>query len=171
MGFSLGISKEDAKKALGTDFTPLAAGTYGSVIVEAVVKDSKKGNKMYELNHRIVGGPEGVGRKIKSWHVLVGDGSFSTHNLLKALGEPYIGKDTTDEEIENFEFPDGDELVGRELNIKIKQEAFQGLDDDDKPITRYRNNVGGTFPPDEAKWSDPDEGGEGGSSAPTGNLL
>lgn len=169
MGFSLGISKEDAAKAIGQDFTPLAAGVYGSRIIEAEVKDSKKGNKMYVLKHLITGGPEGIGRKITSYHVIVGDGSFSTHALLKALGLPYINKDTTPEELESFEFPDAEELIGEELNIKIKQEPFKTLNDDGEEETTFRNNVSGTHAPDEAKWTDPAD--DEGSSTPSGNLL
>lgn len=168
MGFKLDINKEDIKNAVGGNFEPIPAGVYGGTIVEAVVKDSKNsGNPMYALNIRVSEGATGIGRKIRSYHVIQGKGAFSSTALLKALDLPYIRKDMTEEELADFEFPDGDELIGRELNIKVGIDSYPGMNEETgEEETRYRNQILGTFPYNPDKFTeleDDDEGSDSGS--------
>lgn len=171
MGFKLNITKKDIENAVGGNFDPVPAGVYGGTIVEAVIKDSKSsGNPMYALNIRISEGATGIGRKIRSWHVIQGPGAFSSTNLLKALDLPYIRKDMTEQELEEFEFPDADDLIGRELNIKVGVDSYKGLNQETgEEETRYRNNIAGTFPYDPDKFSELDE--DEGGAADSGSLL
>lgn len=168
MGFKLNITPEDIKNATGNTFEPIPEGIYGATIVEAVVKDSKAGNPMYALNLRISEGATGIGRKIRSWHVIQGPGSFSSAALLKALDLPYLKKGMTEEEIADFEFPDADDLIGRELNVKIKVESYEGLDEDTgEAETRYRNNVAGTYKYDPDRHTELEED----DASDSGSLL
>lgn len=157
MAFKLDITAKDIEESVGKTFEPLSPGVYGAIIVESVVKNSKKGNLMYANNYRITGGPEGIDRKIRGWHVIQGPGAFSSASLLKALGLPYIKKGMTEQELADFEFPDGDELIGQELNLKIKNEPYKGMDDNGDEITKYQDSIGGTFPYDEDKHTEPEE--------------
>lgn len=75
----------------------------------------------------------------------------------------------TKEELEDFEFPDADELIGRELNIKVKVEPYKGMDEETgEEVTRYRNNVAGTYAYDEDRHTELSEDDEEASS---GTLL
>jgi hypothetical protein len=142
MGFKLNLTNDEIKAAQNTGFAALAAGTYGAIIYEVKEKQSKAGNDMYEIDFKITEGQEGVGRKQRSWFVVSGKALFSVVGLLKALDLPYPGKDTEPGE---FEFPDGEDFLGREVNIKLAQESYQGVDDDGKQATMYRNNVKGVY--------------------------
>lgn len=147
MGFKLNLTGEEIKAAQGGAFPPLAEGTYGAVIFEAVQKKSKAGNEMYELNYKITEGVEGIGRKLKSWYVLSGKGAFKLVELGKATGLPYPTKTTPAGE---FEFPDADEFLGIEVNIELIQEGYESVEDVEDPdtgeiteeeVTKYRNTV------------------------------
>ena len=168
MGFKLTVTKKDIDNAVGGNFEPIPAGVYGSRITNAIVKDSSKGNPMYMVDHLIIEGATGIGRKLKSWHVIQGPGSFGSTNLLKALDFPVLRKGMTDEEIEDYEFPDPDELIGLELNIKLEVESYPGMDEETgEEVTRYRNNVKGTFKYDEDRHTELEEDDDSAS----GSLL
>lgn len=168
MAFTLALTADEIKKAQGGSFEPLPKGTYGASIYESVVKPSKKGNLMYANVYKITAGPTGIGRKIRGWHVIQGDGSFSSTNLLKALELPYPSKDTP---AGDFEFPDGDEIVGLELNLKLDTEPYETINSDTgEEETRYNNVIKGTFIYDEDRHDDEvDEDSTG--EAATGSFL
>lgn len=169
MGFKLTVSKKDIENAVGGNFEPIPAGIYGATIIEAEVKDSRAGNPMYALQHRISAGATGIGRKIRSWHVIQGPGAFSSTQLLKALGLPYLRKDMTEQELEDFEFPDADDLIGEEINVKVTVESFKGLNEETgEEETRYRNNIGGTYAYDEDRHTELEDDEE---SSDSGSLL
>lgn len=150
MGFKLSLDKSEIKKALGGGLEPLPEGTYGAVIFEAVETTSKNGNDMYRINFRITEGPEGVGRKIFGYFTVTGKALFSVVGLLKATGFPYPDKDTPAGE---FEFPDAEDFVGKEVNIKITQTPYTSEDDDGNIVTAYRNNVSRVYSYDADKIS------------------
>lgn len=165
MGFTLNLTKENIEQAKGNSFEPLPKGTYGARIYEAKVKSSKNsGNPMYEINYKV--NYNGSERKIRGWHVIQGPGSFSSRNLLKALGLP------VPEGEGEFEFPDADELIGEELNLKLDVRSYETLAGVRvEEVTRYQNNVAGTFPYDEDRHTvEGDDDGYGGA-APGGKLL
>lgn len=169
MGFKLTVSKTDIENALGGNFEPIPAGVYGSTITEAVVKDSKAGNPMYVVKHLITGGATGIGRKITSYHVIQGKGAFSSTQLLKALELPYIRKDMTEAELEDYEYPDPEDLIGNDLNVKIVTEPYTGMDPETgEPETRYRNNIAGTYVHDEDRFTELEDEDDSSSS---GGLL
>lgn len=158
MGFNLNISKKDIENAVGGNFDPIPKGVYGATIIEAEVKDSRAGNPMYALNLRIKGGATGIGRKVRSWHVIQGPGAFSSTQLLKALELPYIKKDMSEEELAEFEFPDADELIGRDINVKVDIDTYKGMNDETgEEETRYRNNIGGTYVYDEDRFTEAED--------------
>lgn len=135
MPISINLTNDEIKKAQ-SGFTPLAEGTYGAIIYGAKVDTSKNsGNQMYVVDYKITEGPEGVGRKIKAWYTLAPHALFGVIGLLKALGLEYP------KEAGEFEFPDADEFVGEEVNIKIVQEPSQGVNDEGDEVTILRNNV------------------------------
>ena len=165
MGFTLTLTKENIEQAKGGSFEPLPKGTYGATIFEAKTGPSKSsGNPMYTITYNVQV-PGGKSRKIKGWHIIQGPGSFSTKNLLKALGRP-----TPDGEGE-FEFPDADELIGEELNVKIGIDPYDTINPDTgEEETRYNNTIDGTFPYDEDRHSTFEDDEEG-AAAPGGKLL
>ncbi len=164
MGFTLKLTKENIEQAKGQSFEPIPKGVYGATIYEAKVGPSKSsGNPMYTVTYKV--DFNGKPRKVKSWHVIQGPGSFSSANLLKALGLPFPDKDTKEGD---FEFPDADELIGEELNVKVDVEPYDSLDEDTgEEVTRYNNVIRGTFAYDESKHSEFDEE----ASGPAGKLL
>lgn len=153
MGFKLNLTNDEIKKAQGS-FEPLAAGVYGAVIFEAEEKVSRAGNDMYRINYKITEGPEGVGRKIYGYYTVAGNALFAVNGLLKATGHPYPDKDTP---AGDFDFPDAEEFLGQEVNIKITREPYVSEDDTGKEITAYRNNVAKVFAYDADKISTSDE--------------
>ena len=159
MGFKLNLTGEDIASAQGT-FTPLPAATYGAVIYENTQKKSKgSGNEMFETNYKIVEGPAGLNRKIKSWSVLTGKGSFKLVELNKALGGakagfPYPDKNTKPGE---FEFTDADEYLGKKVNLQITVEDYNSVDDDGNDVTKQQNRVAKVLPYDEDKITTKDE--------------
>lgn len=167
MGLNLGITKADINDSVGGNFEPVPEGIYGGMIIEAEIKDSKtSGNPMYAINTRISEGATGIGRKIRSWHVIKGKGAFSSTALLKATGFPYITKTMSDEELAEFEFPLADELIGKEINIKVAVEPYPSLNEETgEEETRYRNNIAGTFAydPDRHTEIEEEESASGGS--------
>lgn len=165
MGFKLNLTSDEIKKAQGGAFPPLPAGTYGAIVFDVTEKTSKAGNDMYEIDFKITEGPEGIGRKQRGWFVVSGKALFSVVGLLKALDLPYPSKDTPAGE---FEFPDGDEFLSREVNLKITQEAYETEDEDGKVVTAYRNNISRVFAYDPDKITEAD--GDGGTPA-AGNFL
>lgn len=165
MGFKLNLTQDEIKNAQGGGFKPLPAGTYGAIVYDVTEKQSKAGNDMYEIDFKITEGPEGIGRKQRGWFVVSGKALFSVVGLLKALGFDYPTKDTPAGE---FEFPDGDEFLGKELNLKIDQEPYETEDEDGKVVTAYRNNIKRTFPYDPDKITEAEDD----DSAPAaGNFL
>lgn len=148
MGIKLNLTQDEIKAAQSTIPKPLAEGTYGALIFTAEVKESKAKNPMYVIDFKITDGPEGINRKIKSWFVIMPTALFSVNRLLKALGLPYPDKDTAEGE---FEFPDPDGFVGEKVNLKIVQEPYQTVNEDDEEITAYRNTVKAVYAYDEDK--------------------
>lgn len=165
MGFKLNLTAAEIKTAQGGSFPPLPEGTYGAVIYEVVEKQSKAGNDMYQIDFKITEGPEGIGRKQRGWFVVSGKALFSVVGLLKALGLPYPTKDTPAGE---FEFPDGDEFLGREVNIKLSQEGYETEDASGNVVTQFRNNVKSVFAYDPDKI---DEAADEDSAPSAGNFL
>lgn len=165
MGFKLNLTADEIKNAQGGNFKPLPAGTYGAVVYDVTEKQSKAGNDMYEIDFKITEGPEGIGRKQRGWFVVSGKALFAVVGLLKALDFPYPDKTT---EPGTFEFPDGDEFLGREVNIKIDQEAYETEDEDGNVVTAYRNNLKRVFAydPDKITEADDDE-----DAPAAGNFL
>jgi len=147
MGFKLNLTNDEIRSAQG-NFEPVPAGTYGAKIFEAVQKKSKAGNEMYELNFKIVQGPAGINRKLKSWFVLSGKGLFKLVELNKATDFPYPDKNTPAGE---FEFPDADEYLGKDVNLVIGVEDYNSVDDDGNDVVRQRNVVKNVRPYDEDK--------------------
>jgi hypothetical protein len=137
MGFKLNLTNDEIKNAQG-NFEPVPAGTYGAQIFESVQKKSKAGNQMFEINYKLTEGPAGKGRKIKSWYVLSGKGLFKLVELNKATDFPYPDKNTPAGE---FEFPDADEYLGKEVNLVLDVEDYASVDDDGNDTTRQRNVV------------------------------
>lgn len=165
MGFKLNLTSDEIKNAQGGGFKPLPEGTYGAIVFDVTEKQSRAGNDMYEIDFKITEGPEGIGRKIRGWFVVSGKALFSVVGLLKALDFPYPTKDTP---AGTFEFPDGDEFLGKELNLKIKQEAYETEGDDGEVVTAYRNNVNRVFAYDPDKIS---EAAEDLGAPSAGNFL
>lgn len=155
MGFKLNLTNDEIKQAQG-GFPTLPAGTYGAVIFENVQKKSKAGNEMFEVNYKITEGPAGVGRKIKSWYVLSGKGLFKLVELNKATDFPVPSKGG------EFELPDADEYLGKQVNIVLDVEEYASVDDDNNDVTRTRNVVKTVKPYDEdAITTEVDEEDEG----------
>lgn len=161
MGFKLNLTNEEIKKA-ESGFTVLPAGIYGATVYDAKEGTSKAGNDMYILDFKITDGPEGVGRKIRSWFTVAPQALFSLIALHKALGFPYPNKDTEEGE---FEFPDADEYLGKEVNIQITQEPYQTVDDEGEEITAFRNNVKKVFKADPDKVSSAEDVEEAAASS------
>lgn len=138
MGFKLNLTNEEIKKAQSNVIPPLAEGIYSATVYDAKEAVSKAGNDMYVLDFKITDGPEGIGRKVRSWFTIKADALFSLIALHKALDFPYPNKETPAGE---FEFPDADEYLGKEVNLQIVQEPYASVDDDDNEVTLFRNNV------------------------------
>lgn len=154
MPISINLTNDEIKKAQG-GFEPLPEGTYGAVIYAAKYGPSKSsGNPMYTIDYKITEGPEGKGRKLKGWYSLAPHALFSVIGLLKATGHPYPTKDTPAGE---FEFPDADEFVSEEVNLKIVQEPYETVDDEGKDVTQQRNVVKNVYPYDADKISSADD--------------
>ena len=156
MAFKLNLTAEDIKKAQGGTFEPLPAGTYGAIVFDVKEKKSKAGNDMYEIDFKITEGPAGIGRKQRGWFVISPNALFSYVGLAKATGKPYPEKGSPAGE---FEFPDGDEFLGDEVNIRIKSEPYDSVDDDGTPVTKFRNSIDRVFPydPDKITEAEDDE--------------
>src|SRR5690606_15474307 len=103
---------------------------------------SKAGKPMYEIDFKITEGPAGIGRKQRGWFSLAPNALFSTIDLLKALDLPYPKKDTPAGE---FEFPDAEDLVNEQVNIKLVKEPYLTLGEDEDgnevEVTAFRNGV------------------------------
>lgn len=140
MGFKLNLTNDEIKQAQGGGFATLPAGTYGALVFENVQKKSKAGNEMFEVNFKITEGPAGVNRKIKSWFVLSGKGLFKIVELHKALGGADEGFPIPDKSGE-YEFPEADEYLGKQVNIVLDVEEYASVDDDGNDVTRTRNTV------------------------------
>lgn len=164
MGFKLNLTEAEIKTAQGGGFPPLPAGTYGAIIFDVTEKQSKAGNDMYEIDFKITEGPDGINRKQRGWFVVSGKALFAVIGLLKALDLPYPQKGDAGE----FEFPDGDEFLGKEVNIKITQEAYETEDDEGEVVTAYRNNISRVFAydPDKITQAEDEDDAVGG-----GNFL
>lgn len=137
MGIKLNLTTDEIKGAQG-EFTVLPEGIYGAFVYEAKFKKSRAGNDMYELNFKITEGPAGIGRKIMGWFTLTPKALFKVVELNKAVGFPYPNKSTPAGE---FEFNDADDYLQEKVNLQIIQEPYEGVDDDDEPVTLYRNNI------------------------------
>ena len=82
---------------------------------------------------------------------------------------PYLKKGMTEEEIEAFEFPDAEDLIGREVNIKVGVDSYKGMDEETgDEETRYRNNIQGIFAYDPDRFTELEEDDDAPSS---GGLL
>ena len=164
MGFKLNLTNDEIKNAQGGGFKPLPEGVYGAIIFEAEEKVSANGNDMYRINFKITEGAEGIGRKQYGYFTVTGKALFSVVGLLKATGFPYPTKDTPAGE---FEFPDAEEFLGKEVNIKIGQDPYTTEDDEGNTVTAYRNNIKNVYAYDPDKISLPDEDDD----IPAGQFL
>jgi len=153
MAFKLNLTEAEIKDAQSSTIKPVAEGIYGAVVYEAKEARSKQGNDMYVLDYKILSGPEKVGpkRTFRAWYVVKSNALFSLIALLKALDMPYPKKDTPAGE---FEFPEASDFIGEKVNLKIVQEPYESVDDDDNPVTLMRNNVKTVFAYDEDKIDD-----------------
>lgn len=140
MGFKLNLTNDEIKQAQGGGFPTLPAGTYGALIFENVQKKSKAGNQMFEVNFKITEGPAGINRKIKSWFVLSGKGLFKIVELHKALGAEDGGFPIPNKSGE-YEFPEADDYLGKQVNIVLDVEPWETVDEDGNDATRTRNTV------------------------------
>jgi len=171
MGHKLNLTNDEIKQAQG-GFAALPAGTYGAVIFANNFKTSKNsGNPMFEIDFKITGGQAGIGRKIRGWFVLTPKALFKVVELHKALGGadegfPYPDKNTPAGE---FEFPDENEYLGKEVNIVIDVEEYPTDEDDEngEPVKATRNTFKYVRAYDEEKWTE--EGDE--DEAATGGLF
>lgn len=161
MGVTLNLTADEIKDAQSSGFKPIPEGIYAATIYDAKLGKSKAGNDMYVLDFKITDGPEvRKNYKIRSWFVIKANALFSLIALNKAVGFAYPTKETPAGE---FEFPDADEYIGLEVNLKIVQEPYETVDDDDNDITAFRNNVKTVLPFDPAK-VDSADGAEGADS-------
>lgn len=164
MGITLNLTADEIKDAQGTSFKPIPEGIYSATIYDAKLAKSKSGNMMYVIDFKITAGPEvRKNYKQRGWFVLKANALFSLIALNKAVGFPYPTKDTPAGE---FEFPDADEYIGLEVNLKIVQEPYESVDDDDNDVTLFRNNIKTVLPYDESKVD-----GEAEESADSGLFL
>lgn len=138
MGIKLNLTNDEIKAAQSTGFPTLQAGTYGAVIYESALKQSKAGNPMYVIDFKITEGPEGIGRKQRGWFVLAPQALFSVIGLNKAVGFPYPTKETPAGE---FEFADAEDYLGKKVNIVLEVEEYASVDDDDNDIIATRNTI------------------------------
>lgn len=139
MGIKLNLTNDEIKAAQSSgSFPTLAAGVYGAVIYTSELKTSKAGNPMYVIDFKITEGPEGIGRKQRSWFVLAPQALFAVIGLNKAVQFPYPTKDTPEGE---FEFADPEEYVGKKVNIVLEVEPYESVDDDGEDVTKTRNVV------------------------------
>ena len=156
MGIKLNLTNDQIKEAQGNRFPTLPAGTYGATIYAAKEDVSKSsGNPMYVIDYKITEGPAGVGRKLRSWYAITPKALFKLIELHKAIDFEYPNKDTPAGE---FEFPDADDYLGLEVNVKLAIEEYNGVDPDtgdDAVLTR--NNVSKVFPYDPDKITTEDE--------------
>lgn len=139
MGFKLNLTNDEIKAAQGNTFAALPKGTYGAVIFSNTFGNSKSsGNPMFTIDFKITEGQAGIGRKIRGWFVLSGKALFKVVELHKAIGFDYPNKDTAPGE---FEFPETDEYLGKEVNIVIDVEEYNTDEDDANgdPVKGTRN--------------------------------
>lgn len=139
MGIKLNLTNDEIKAAQSSgSFPTLEAGTYGAVIYTSELKNSKAGNPMYVIDFKITEGPEGIGRKQRSWFVLAPQALFAVIGLNKAVGFPYPTKDTPAGE---FEFNDPEDYLGKKVNIVLEVEPYESVDDEGNDVTKTRNVV------------------------------
>lgn len=136
---TVNLTQDEIKAAQSVAPPPLPEGIYGAQIYSAVYKLSKAKKPMYVIEFKITDGPAGIGRKgLLYWASLSPAALFSTIKVLKALDMPYPDKDTKEGD---FDFPDPDEFVGEQVNIKLIVDEYESVNDDDEPETRYQNKV------------------------------
>lgn len=168
MGVKLNLTQDEINKAKGI-FPALPAGVYGAVVFEAKDAVSKSsGNPMYTVTYKITesGTGEGVGRKFTSYYAHSEKAWFKAREFFKALGR----KDIIDGiESGELEFPEIDDLevLGEEINLKLKIEEYETEDDDGNDVIGERNVVDRVFQYDESKLT----GAEDESSAGGGKFL
>jgi hypothetical protein len=134
-------------------YQALPAGIYSATVYDAKFGDSKAGNPMYTLDFLITDGPEvRKNFKMKGWFVLKANALFSLIALNKSVGFPYPKKDTPAGE---FEFPEAEEYLGKEVNLKIVREPYPSEDDEGNEIVAYRNNIKTVLPFDPDKVDGP----------------
>lgn len=139
MGFRLNLTNDEIKAAQGNNFAALPKGTYGAVIFSNTFGLSKSSNNpMFTIDFKITEGQAGIGRKIRGWFSLTGKALFKVVELHKAIDFPFPDKNTPAGE---FEFPETDEYLGKEVNIVIDVEEYTTDEDDANgdPIKATRN--------------------------------
>lgn len=169
MGITLNLTNDDIKQAQGNRFPTLPAGTYGATIYAAkedISKTSK--NPMYVIDYKITEGPAGKGRKLRAWYAITPKALFKLIELHKAIDFEYPNKDTP---AGDFEFPDADEYLGLEVNIKLAVEEYQGEDEDGNDATLTRNTVARVLPYDPDNITTEDEVAEGANEDSGGVYL
>jgi len=159
MGIKLNLTNDEIKQAQGGRFETLPAGTYGAKIftaTQAVSKSSK--NPMYVIDYKITEGPAGIGRKLRAWYAITPKALFKIVELHKAVDFEYPDKNT---EAGEFEFPDADEYLGKEVLVKLGIESYEGEDEDGNDATLTRNTVARVLPYDPDKITTEDEVADG----------
>ncbi len=154
MGIKINLTPEEVKDAQG-GFNPIPEGVYAATIVDAKLGKSKAQNPMYIIEYLITDGPEvRKNFKLKGWYVLKANALFGVIGLNKAVGFAYP-KGAADLEDGGFEFPDADEYLGQEVNIKVIQSSYLTEGDDGEEVTAYRNEVKAVYKADPDKVDGP----------------
>ena len=153
MGVKLNLTQSDIKKAKGI-FEPLPLGVYGAVIFEAKDAISKSsGNPMYTVTYKVTelpeGATEGLGYKFTAYYSQTEKAWFKARELFKAIGRTDIIEGIESSELE---FPPADEvLLGEEVNLKLKHDQYESVDDEDNEVTLTRAVADRVSPRDDAK--------------------
>lgn len=152
MGVKLNLTQDEINKAKGI-FPALPAGVYGAVIFEAKNAVSKSsGNDMYTVTYKITesGTGQGVGRKFTTYYAHSEKAWFKAREFFKALGRRDLIEGI---EAGELEFPSIDDLevLGEEVNLKLKIEEYATEDDDGNDVLGERNIVDRVYVYDESK--------------------
>lgn len=159
-GITINLTNDEIEAAQST-FEVLPAGVYAGIVYDAVLKKSKAGNDMYEINFKITHGQKGVGRKIRFWAVLASHALFSVIDLNKAVGFEYPTKDNVKDG--EFTFAPADDYLGQKVNLVLVKEPYESVDEETgEDVVKFQNNVKRPLPFDldkisEAKDEDEDD--------------
>ena len=132
----LSFSLTDNEATSGDSFEPLPEGWYNVVIDSVEEQESKsaknKGKPMYVIDYKVQGG-DFDGRTKREWSCLWAGALFTQVSLQKAIGRPETVANG------NLDVLEPDDLVGKELKIKIKHKEESYTDKEtgeEKPVIR-----------------------------------